>query len=373
MRRIIAVGLAAAGLLLAGCSSAVPAPSADGSSANGSSAGGSSANGSGQGHTTGSPVGPPGAQSAGVLRLGLAENVADAPALAGWQMGFLGQNLGKTTLEPAPFTSAAAELAALENGQLDAAYLDPIAALQAWQSAPGGLIKIIAGAASGGAELVVTPHITSPAQLKGHTLAAPANGAQQAAADHWLAQHGLPARTTAQASTSAAAGLLQQFRTGKIAGAWEPPPLDVQLTAAGGHVLVDENTLWPGGQFPTAILVVTQKYLSGNPAAVSGLLKGQLQALRFLTADQVSAQAAIGQRLTAIGRTVTKAVLARSFTQVAFTDNPLPAALLAEAQNAAAAGLLKPVKNLASIYDLNPLNQALKADGQKPILTARPG
>ena len=347
MRRIIVAGLAAAGLLLAGCSSsAVPLQHQ---------------------HSAGSPIGPPGTRSSGILRLGLVEDITDAPALLGWQTGLFGQNLGRVTLEPAPFTSTAAEVTALEDGHLDAAYLDPVAALQVWQSTPGGLLKIIAGAATGGAELVVAPQITSPAQLKGRQLAAPTGGTQQAAADYWLRQQGLPVLTGAQAAASTDAGLLRQFRSGKIAGAWEPPPLDVQMTAAGGRVLVNEASLWPGGQFPTAVLVVTQRYLSANPRAVTALLKAQLQADRFLTADRTSAQAVLGQRLTALGNGLPPAVLDRSFSQLTFTENPLPGSLLTEAQHAAAAGLLKPVNSLASICDLRPLNQVLQAAGQPPV------
>jgi NitT/TauT family transport system substrate-binding protein len=349
MRRIIVTGLTAAGLLLGGCSSPAAAPQQ-------------------VRHQAGSPVGPPGTQAAGELRLGLAENITDAPALLGWQMGFYGQNLGKVTLQPAPFTSGTAEITALRDGQLDAAYLDPIAALQAWQAAPG-LLKIIAGAATGGAQLIVAPHITTPAQLKGRTLAAPAGGTQQAAADHWLHQHRLPALTAAEATTSADAGLLRQFRTGKIAGAWEPPPLDVQLTAAGGHILVNEAALWPGGQFPTSVLVVTAKYLTAHPLTVTALLKGQAQTDRFLTASQVTARAAIAQRLTALGNPLATAIITKSLAQLTYTSNPLPATLLTEAQHAAAAGLIKPVKNLTSIYDLSPLNQLLKTTGQPQVST----
>ena len=355
MRRIIAAaGLAAAGLLLTACSSSPPGASSAAASAAALRAQ----------HKAGSPVGPPGAAASGLLRLGLTEDVADAPALLGWQMGYFGENARQVTLEPEPYTSSAAEAAALEDGQLDAAYLDPMTALQVWQSTPGGLIKIVAGAVSGGAELVVSPGITTAAQLKGRPLAAPTGGAQQAAADYWLRQRGLPNLTETSASTGA--GLLQQFRTGKIAGAWEPPPLDVQLTDAGGRVLVNEASLWPGGQFPTTVLVVTRKFLAASPQAVTGLLKGQLQADKLLTDHQVSAAGAIGQRLTAAGNPLPAAVITKSLAQLTFTDSPLSGPLLAEAKHAVATGLLKPLKNLAGIYDLGPLNQVLKAAGQQP-------
>jgi NitT/TauT family transport system substrate-binding protein len=354
MRRIILVALAAAALLLPGCSSPPTAPPQHQPPA---------------GLPAGPPVGPPGTQASGVMRLGLTEDIADAPALLGWQMGFFGRNLGKVTLEPALFSSTAAEVTALRHGQLDAAYLDPVAALQVWQTAPGGLIKIVAGAASGGAELVVAPQITSPALLRGRQLAAPAGGAQQAAADYWLRQHGLPALTATEASTSSDAGLLREFRSGKIAGGWELPPLDVQMAEAGGRVLVNEASLWPGGRFATKVLAVTQRFLSASPLAVSALLKGQLQAEQFIAHDPISAKAALGQRLTAMANGLPTGILTQSFAQLTFTENPLPTSLLSEAQHAAAAGMLRPVSNLDGIYDLGPLNQLLKAAGQQPVGT----
>jgi NitT/TauT family transport system substrate-binding protein len=364
MRPITAAALTAAGLLLAGCTSSTAAsPSAA------SNAASSAATAHGQlsvrRAATRAQVGPPGAQASGVLRLGLAENAADAPALLGWQAGYFGRSLGPVTLEPTPYTSAAQEAAALEDGQLDAAYLDPVTAIAAWQAAPAEAIKIISGAVTGGAELIVAPQITSAAMLKGLQIAAPTGGAQQAAADNWLHGNGLPALT--QTSGSVGTGLLQEFQSGQIAGAWEPPPLDVQLTDAGGHVLVNEATLWPGGNFPTDVLVVTQQYLTAEPQAVTDLLQGQLQAEQTLTADPASAAAAISQRLTAIGNPLPTDVITQSLAQLTFTSDPLPGPLLTEAQHAAAAGLINPVTDLTSIYDLNPLNQLRTTDHQPTI------
>jgi NitT/TauT family transport system substrate-binding protein len=364
MRLIIVFVLAAIALLAAGCtSSALPGAGSPGG-ANGAAPGPGAA---GQ-RASGRPVGPPGTQASGTLRLGLQENLADAAAMLGWQLGFFGQNLGRVTFQPMPYTSSAGEAAALEAGQLDAAYLDPVTSLQVWQYTRGGLIKIIAGAASGGAELVVTPKVTTAAQLSGLKLAEPAGAAQQAAADSWLTQHGLAALAKAGAAVPlSGTDLLRRFRTGKIAGAWETPPLNVQLAAAGGHVLVDEASLWPGGQYPSAVLVVTQRFLAANPAAVDGLLRGQLLTDRYLTSNQTSAKAALAQRLTVMGEPLAQQTLAQSFAQFSYTENPYPAALATEAQHAAAAGLIKPAGNFTGILDLAPLNQVLKSAGQQEV------
>src|SRR5271168_4441550 len=88
------------------------------------------------------------------LRLGYVAELADAPVLAGLQMGFIGSGAGGVIVDPVPFTSAKAEAEALAQGRLDAAYLDPVLAVAVWESAGGSGIKVVAGAASGGAELV---------------------------------------------------------------------------------------------------------------------------------------------------------------------------------------------------------------------------
>jgi NitT/TauT family transport system substrate-binding protein len=310
-----------------------------------------------------------------VLRLGFLENITHAPALIGVKEGFFTKNLGSgVTLQLYPFSSGTQEATALLAGQLDAAYVGPNPAIKAWQTSGGTLIKVISGAASGGAELVVKSGITSAAQLKGQKLATPSLGnTQDVALRYWLKNHGLTTTPTGggdvpvtPVSPNSAAVL--EFKTDQIAGGWEPAPYDAEMVADGGHVLVDEASLWPGGQFVTTELVVTQKFLSANPTVVNDLLKGQIEANSFIASDQSAAEAAANAELaTLTGKGLKSKVLAASFAQVTFTNNPIESSLLTDAQHAVDVGLLTPVKNLSAIYDLGPLNQLLAADGQPQI------
>jgi NitT/TauT family transport system substrate-binding protein len=293
-----------------------------------------------------------------VLRLGYTRSLADAPALVGFAAG----SLPGVLVEPVPFASIPAEAAALEHGQLDAAYIDPVAAVAVWQSARGGLIRVVSGAASGGAELVVGKRISSAGQLARAPLAAPAGGAQQAALDYWL-RGNRAGRPGAGRITMTSAYLVAALRSGRIAGAWEPPPADVQLVAAGGHVLVNEASQWPGGQFTTAVLVVTGSYLAAHPSAVTALLKGQVRATAFLAAARAAAQAEVGSRLG-----IPQGIVSESLAQLTFTNDPLAASVLTEARHAAAAGLLRQLpESLAGLYDLGPLNTLLTAAGKRPV------
>jgi NitT/TauT family transport system substrate-binding protein len=345
-RALIAAGMAAVTAVAAGCGAA--------------------------GAGSGSPAGPGRPVE---LRLGFLTNITHAPALIGVAKGFFTKELGTgVTLKIVSFSAGTEEAAALLAGQLDAAYVGPNPAIKAWQTSHGSLIRVISGAASGGAALVVKKGIVSPAQLKGQRLATPAlGGTQDVALRYWLRQHHL---TTTQAGggdvpvtpvTPNSAAVLQ-FTSGQIAGGWEPAPYDIEMVQAGGHVLVDEASLWPQGQFVTTNLVVTQKFLAAHPSAVSGLLKGQIKANDYIHSDPQGAQAAANAELAKLlGQGLDPSVVSASFKEISFTNDPVASSLAADAQHAVSVGLLDPVPDISALYELGPLNKLLKAAGEQQV------
>jgi NitT/TauT family transport system substrate-binding protein len=310
-----------------------------------------------------------------VLRLGFLENITHAPALIGVKDGFFTKNLGKNvTLKLYPFSSGTQEATALLAGQLDAAYVGPNPAIKAWQTSGGKLIRVISGAASGGAELVVKKGITSAAQLKGKQLATPSLGnTQDVALRYWLKNHGLTTTSTGGGDVpvtpiSPNSDAVLAFESGKIAGGWEPAPYDAEMVADGGHVLVNEASLWPQGQFVTTEIVATQSFISAHPTVVSDLLKAQIEANSFIASNKSAAESVANAELASLtGKALKPAILAAAFDQVTFTDDPIASSLITDAAHAEAVGLLSPVKNLSAIYDLGPLNKLLTADGQSQV------
>src|SRR3984885_6232979 len=171
-----------------------------------------------------------------VLRLGFLENITHASALVGIKEGFFAKDLGKNvTLKLYPFSTGTEEATALLAGQLDAAYVGPNPAIKAWQTSGGKLIKVISGAASGGAELVVKKSITSAAQLKGQKLATPSLGnTQDVALRHWLTTQGLTSTSTGGGDVPITpitpnSDAVLAFQSGSIAGGWEHAPADAQM------------------------------------------------------------------------------------------------------------------------------------------------
>jgi NitT/TauT family transport system substrate-binding protein len=346
MRRVTAAAIIVAGLLLAaGCSSSS------------SSSGSASANGN-SGSTDPAPV---------TVRLGFLENITHASALVALKEGFFTSALGSAgTLKATAFSTGTEETTAILAGQLDAAYVGPNPAINAWQKSGGTAIKIVSGAATGGASVVVAKGITSAAQLKGKTLATPSLGnTQDVALRSWLKQNGVTTTTTGggdafiKPTTPNSAAVLE-FKSGQIAGGSEPAPYDVEMINDGGTVLVSE----PG---VTTLLVVTQSFLSAHPTTVADLIKAQIQANNFIKSNPAAAQADANAELAAYtGKALKASIVAASFKEITFTNDPDESSLTSDASQAVSLGLLKPV-NLSGIFDLGPLNQALAAAGQPQI------
>ena len=314
----------------------------------------------------------------GMLRLGYFANLTHAPAIAGLRESLFVAELGPgITLETRVFNAGPEAVEALFSDALDAAYIGPNPAINAHLQSSGQAIRIIAGATSGGASLVVKPRITTPAQLRGARLATPQLGnTQDVALRAWLRSSGL--NSTREGGGDVAilpqpnAQIFETFRSGQIDGAWVPEPWASRLVLeAEGSVLVDERTLWPGGQFVTTQLVVSTVFLREHPDRVMRLLRGHMRAVDFLNADAARARTVVNEGIAALtGRPLSDSVLARAWGNLAFTLDPLPASLQASARAAVEAGLLR-AGSLEGIYDLATLNDLLGMAG-KPRITLSP-
>ena len=310
------------------------------------------------------------------LRLGYFANVTHSTAVAEVANGTLAKDLGSTKLDTSVYNAGPTEMTALISGQLDAAYVGPSSALSAWTKSDKQGLTIIAGAETGGAELVVDSSITTAAQLKGTTIADPQLGnTQDVALRYWLKQQGYA--TTLQGGgdvtvqPEANATTLSLFKEGKIQGAWLPEPWASRLVNEGkGHVLVNEKTLWPSGQFATTNLVVATSYLKAHPQTVAKLLDAQIATNTWILANPSAAQTLIsGAIKTLTGSTITSAEMTRAWSEESVTNDPLVASLQTTLAHAVANGQLKNT-TLTGISDLTLLNQELTKAGQSTVSTS---
>lgn len=310
------------------------------------------------------------------LRLGYFPNITHATALAGVETGIFARDLGDgVTLQTAAFNAGPAAVEALFSNALDATYIGPNPAINAYVRSKGEAVRVIAGATSGGAFLVVNPSVRSAEDLRGKKVASPQLGnTQDVALRGWLKSKGL--RTDPQGGGDVSvvpqenAQSLDAFRAGQIAGAWVPEPWATRLVQeGGGTVLVDERDLWPGGKYVTTQLIVRTEFLKKHPDAVERLLRGHVEATAFLNDHPAEAQKAANdaiERLT--GKRLASGLVADAWKNMLFTNDPIASSLRKSADDAAAFGFLDlgGVK-LDGIYDLSILNRVLASSGASQV------
>jgi NitT/TauT family transport system substrate-binding protein len=301
------------------------------------------------------------------VRLGYFPNITHATPLVGVKRGIYADKLGTDKLEVQTFNAGPAAIEALFADAIDATYIGPNPAINAFAQSNGDAVRIIAGATSGGAALVVKPEINAATDLKGKKVASPQVGnTQDVALRHWLKEKGVLDEVTIQAQEN---GLtLQTFQTGDVVGAWVPEPWVTRIVQeGGGKVLVDEKTLWKGGDFVTTHLIVRTEFLEDHPEAVKRLLEGHIAANKYVNENTAAAQATANEE---IGRITTKqlaeGVITTAWKSLRFTNDPIASSLKLSATHAQAVGLLDPL-NLRGIYDLTLLNQLLTEAGEETV------
>ena len=316
------------------------------------------------------------AGDAPTLRLGYLANLTHAPAVVGLRRGFLATSLGSTHVRPQVFNAGPQETEALLGGSLDAAFLGPTPAVNAFVRSQGDALRIVSGVTSGGAGLVVRAGsgISTAADLRGRRLATPQLGnTQDVALRAWLLDHGLHTDTSGGGDVligpAENATIVTLFRAGRIDGAWVPEPYLSRLIVEGqGTLLVDEASLWPQGAFPTAVLAVSRRFEQAHPEIVRTLVAGLRTTIDWISANDTEARTVTGAGLADLsGKALPEAVLRQGWSRLRFTNDPLLAELKTGSDNAFRVGVTKSVADLHGIWDGRFLNGLLQVAGRPPV------
>jgi len=222
------------------------------------------------------------------LRLGHFPNITHAQGLVGSADGTFRRSLGGRRLDVKVFNAGPAAMEALLAGALDVSYVGGSPALIAYVRSQGQ-VQVVAGAASGGSELIAR-HARTPEQLRGHPVASPQIGnTQDLALQHWLRTIGMPSDSLArgvQVVPLPNADILGLFRQGRLEAAWVPEPWGERLISeGGGHILVDERDVWEGGLFPTTVLLATRRALAQRRDELKAILRAHLELTQRWKAD----------------------------------------------------------------------------------------
>jgi len=324
----------------------------------------------------GGGAGPKGARV--TLRIGHFPNVTHAQALLARSSGELERTVG-APVQWTLFNAGPSAVEALFASAVDAAYIGPNPAINGFIKSHGESFVIVAGAASGGAALVVRADagIAVVADFHGKTVATPQFGnTQDVAARLWFAENGLVSRDRGGDLTIlplANPDQLLMFTKREIHAAWTIEPWVSRLEQEGnGRVFLEEKALWPSGRYVTAVLVVRREFLRGHPDAVHGLLAAHVETTRRLNADRdLAAQALCAELKRETAKELPLPIVRSALARVEFGWEPLPAALDKAALDAYRVGFLTARPDLSGIWELGPLQQVLKYKGL-PAVSAEP-
>ncbi|MBI2215369.1 MAG: ABC transporter substrate-binding protein [Acidobacteria bacterium] len=320
---------------------------------------------------------PPAARGAPqTIRVGYFPNVTHSQAIVGLALGDFQRALGDdVTIKATTFNAGPSVIEALFGGEIDLAYIGPNPAINGFVQSKGEALRIVAGATSGGAALVVRKGagIKRAEDLVKRRLASPQLGnTQDVALRAWLASHGLSSREkggSVEVIPTQNPQILDLFRRGDIDGAWVPEPWASRLVVdGGGEILVDERSLWPGGDFVTAHVIVSTKFLREHPDLVRKWLEAHVSVTEWELSRPDKAKAVLNTEIGKLtGKELPDEVLAQAWARMRPAWDPIAPSLIASAEAAYRAGYLREKPDLDGIYDLALLNEVLRANALPEI------
>ncbi len=306
------------------------------------------------------------------LRVGHHPNLTHPQALIGRATGEFERQIG-APVEWKAFSAGPSAMEAVLAGELDLAYVGPGPVLNAYVRSKGRALRVVAGAASGGAALVVQKDagIRVPADLRGKKVAAPGIGnTQDIALRSWLKAEGVKG---VQVLPIKNPEILTLFRRKELHAAWVPEPWTTRLLhEAGGVLLVDERDLWPRGEFPTTVLVVRTDFMTKNRALVKRFIATHVALTDAINRRPDEAKRHINAEFAKLmGKPMPQALLDEAYTRMTATYDPIPGAWLTSARQAWELRYLPGARtpDVAPIFELSLLNEILLEQGKPAIAT----
>jgi NitT/TauT family transport system substrate-binding protein len=315
--------------------------------------------------------------SANTIRVGAFPNITHAQAMVGKANGFFDKAMGPgVKVQWTSFNAGPAAIEALFAGVIDMTYVGPNPAINGYVRSGGEAVRVVAGAASGGASLIVRNDagINKPEDFHGKRVASPQFGnTQDVALRNWLKQHGMKTNDKGgdvQIVPMANPDQLTLFLKKDLDAAWAPEPWATRLIHEGnGRLFVDERSLWPNSQFVIGLLVVNTKFLKAHPDLVKNWIRANVDLTDWINGHQPEARKLLNQQIQAeTGKAFSPQILDEAFSRLQITYDPLHGALNTAAQQAFDAGFLgRTMPDLSGLYDLSLLNQVLAEKGKKAI------
>ena len=283
------------------------------------------------------------------VRIAYFPNIGHAIPIVGVENGFFEKNIGNgTVIETRIFDSGPQVIESLFANSLDIAYVGPGPAINGFLNSNEKNIKILAGAASGGASFIVHPNseINSASDFTNKKIAAPQIGnTQDVSLRHYLSDNGLkPAELGGSVVVYNISNpdIYTLFVKGEIDGAWVAEPWATILeNELDGKRLFHEEELWPNNQFASVLLIVNSNYADKNPEVVSNFLSSHHETASWINQNPTETRIIFNSFLESyLGQSLSDEVVDVALSNIEITSDPISNSVYSFAKKADDLGYL---------------------------------
>ena len=294
-----------------------------------------------------------------VLRVGHFPNITHAQALVAHNLsrqgkGWFEERLGPgTKIEWFVYNAGPSAMEAIFAQSIDLTYVGPAPALNAYTKSKGAEVRLIAGAANGGAALVVHPdsNLKGPADFRGKKIATPQLGnTQDVSCRAWLIAGGLKITQLggdAQVIPAQNPDQLSLFQQKRVDGVWTVEPWVSRLEReAKGQILVEEP------EVATTIVVSSTKFLGAKRDLAKKFVEAHAALTDWMIKNPDEAQKMIRAELLEQTKSdIAPELIAQSWKRIVFTAEIPRASVESFMQNSVKTGFIKTAPDLSKLFE----------------------
>src|SRR5437870_4587240 len=268
--------------------------------------------------------------------------------------GWFEQRLGEgTKIEWFVCNAGPSAMEAIFANSIDLSYVGPGPALNAYTKANGEEIRLIAGAANGGAGLVVQAdqNLKAPADFHGKKIATPQLGnTQDISCRAWLTEGGLKITQLggdAQVLPTQNPDQFGLFKAKKVDGVWTVEPWLSRLEQeAGGKVILEEKDV------ATTVLLSSVKFLNEQREVAKKFVQAHAELTDWIIKNPEEAQRLIKAELLEETKSdMTSQVIDAAWKRIVFTAETPRAAVEKFMRNSVRAGFIKTAPDLSKLFE----------------------
>ena len=283
------------------------------------------------------------------IRVAFFPSISHAVPIVGIENNIFQENLTEQKIiEVKIFDSGPQVIESLFAKSIDLAYVGPGPIINGFLKSNGQDLKILAGAANGGASFIIQKDsgLDSIENFQGKRIASPQiSNTQDVSLRHYLSIHGLePVEKggTVFVINISNPDIYTLFAKGDIDGAWVPEPwATILVEELGGVRLFNESQFWPEKQFSSVLLIGRTNFIEQNPETVEKWILSNQKTAEWINSNPDKTKMIYNEFMQDyMGKTFSKKIVDESFSNLEITSDPIKNSVLTFAERADSLGYL---------------------------------